>query len=275
MVYSRIAVGVMAMAMLLGPSPAHARKPHGHHRVQAAKAPTHPIRFLGVHPVGPLARVVGGVVAEPEKGACRRWGPNGSRWHELDALGRIVGEVQIKGREYYDVSQCDELFVRQVSGHEGAGVYVDARVPYQAPEAKHWRPSRTAQAALERLVHHHQRGIENILPSLHVPFSKRSLFFERPSAHERYAMVGGRSLLLLLWRDDRWTIVYEEKPPKMRSQDRGYEPMAVVDMNGDGRPELVYQFREEGGEWYGDWTLSQRADGKWVRIRAGIFGSTA
>jgi hypothetical protein len=233
------------------------------------------VRFLGADPIGPLAVARGGAVTTPGDRACRSWGPVGSRWRELDAFGRIAGEVTVAGRAYYEVSRCDELEVRRVSGRPGAGVYVDARATYRAPRVEAWQPGADATAALEALARDRQRGIQNLDPARHVPLQQRVLFFEWSATGERYAVVGGQSLIVVLFRGGRWEVAYEQKPEKMRSQDEGYRPLVVTDMNADGRPEIVVHHKEERGEWYGDFTLSLRADGTWHEVGPGIFGSTA
>jgi hypothetical protein len=236
-------------------------------------------RFLGLDPIGPLARVRGGVLAEPEDRACRTWGKRGSRWRELDRFGRMVGEVKISGAEYYEYTKCDELEVRRVRGRRGAGIYVAVGSRYVAPDARAWQPSKEALEMLARLSEERQRGIQDLVPSSRVPFAARTFFFDWGSGpdkpRERHAVVGGRSLLVYVWRGETWKLVHEDKPAKMRSQDRGYAAVLVTDMNGDGLPEIVVHNREEGGEWYGDSTLSLQADGTWKSVGGGIFGSTA
>jgi hypothetical protein len=232
-------------------------------------------RFLTSRPIGPLAIVRGGVIETPGSGACRSWGPVGSRWYELDAFGRVTGLVAIQGRSYYDYSDCDELSVRPVSGRRGVGVFVDARAVYQAPRVLPWRPTAGLLTALEETVRLRQRGILDLNPRVHVPFERRAFFFEWSASGVRHAVVGGRSLIVLSLRDDRWIIEYEQKPPKMRSQDEGFKVLAVTDMNADGRPEIIVHQEEELGEWYVEFTLSLGADRRWRTIDAGIFGSTA
>jgi len=243
--------------------------------VAPVRAADGPVRFLGFDPIGPLAVERGGVLAKHGDRACRSWGPVGSRWRELDVFGRIAGEVTINRRDFYEYSGCDELSVRRASGHRGAGVFVDARAPYREPLVKSWQPDEDAMRALEAVARAHQEKIRNVIPRLHVPFEKRVLFFEWPATGERHAVVGGRSLIVLVFRQGRWDVVFEEKPPKNRSQDEGYRALVVTDMNGDGRPEIVFHFKEESGEWYGDFTLSLGSDGVWREIGAGIFGSTS
>src|SRR5262245_10547453 len=132
------------------------------------------VRFLGWNPIGPLAVARGGVVKSPGDRACRSWAPVGSRWRELDRFGRVAGDVTIQSREYYEVSKCDELYVRRVNGHAGAGVFVDARVTYRPPRIEAWQPGRDAMGALETLVRPRQGGAR-------VPLEQRVLFFEWPA----------------------------------------------------------------------------------------------
>ncbi|HXU05493.1 MAG TPA: hypothetical protein VN903_31255 [Polyangia bacterium] len=243
--------------------------------VRAAPDAQAGVRYLGSNPIGPLAVARGGILKAPGDRACRSWGPVGSRWRELDVFGRIAGDVTIKRREYYEVSRCDELEVRRVNGRKGAGVFVDARATYRAPRVESWQPGADAMSALESVARDHQRAIKNVNPALHVPFAKRVLFFEWSATGERYAVVGGPSLIVLTSKAGRWEIAYEQEPEKMRSQDEGYKPLVITDMNADGRPEIVVHHQEEAGEWYGDFTLSLQANGKWQEVGAGIFGSTA
>jgi hypothetical protein len=214
-------------------------------------------RFLGRAPVGPLAMVDDGAVQAPEPRACRSWGAVGSRWLELDAFGRVVGEATVARRDFYDVSRCYELEMRRVRGRAGAGLYVDARSGYRRPQAAALRPDAASRASLERAA---SRG----------PLASRALFFSWRPSRERYAVVGGASLLVFAWRGGAWTLEHEERGPGL-----SYAAFAVTDMDGDGRPEVVFHTAEGGGEFYGDATLSLRPSGKWKPVEAGIYGSTA
>jgi hypothetical protein len=252
----------VALALLAGPS-------------SADSVPRARVRFLGSDPIGPLASVSHGALRTPHDRACRSWGAIGSRWKALDALGRVAGEVEVVQREYYDVSRCDELGVRVVRGNRGAGIYVDARAPYRAPTVSAWQPSLSDLQALQQLADVHQHTIRDLDPSQPVLMAKRSFFFEWGATRERFAAVGGRSLLVCAFRGGKWVVVREERPNRLQGTDRGYLPLAVTDMNGDGQPELVVHAREGGGEWYADETFSMHVDGTWRKVPAGIYGSTA
>lgn len=272
---SRILAAFGLVAVLFAAAPARGDETPARGGTKVRSAEPVSARFLGSNPIGPLAVVRGGVIETPAESACRTWGPVGSRWRELDAFGRIAGLVTIKRREYYEYSGCDELEVRRVSGHPGAGIYLDAHATYRAPRVEPWVPERSALAALEKLARTRQRDILNLTPAVHVPFAKRAFFFEWSASGERYAVVGGKSLIVASFRRGRWVIAHEEKPEKMRSQEEGYTTLMVTDMNADERPEIVFHTKEASGEWYGDSTLSLGAAGAWRSIGPGIFGSTA
>jgi hypothetical protein len=244
-----------------------------HADVSGAAAPR-AVRFLGADPVGPLAEGRGTTIATPATTACRAWGPVGSRWVELDAYGRAAGHAVVRRREYYEVSHCDELRMRRVDGTPGAGVFVDAAAGYKAPRVTSWRPGGRDLAALETTVSPRQLAVADLDPAHPVPFERRVLFFEWQPSAERYAVVGGRSLVVLAFRGGRWDVLHEQKPKTMRGRNDAYSPLLVTDMNGDGLPEIVVHSREAQGEWFGDFTLSLDVAGSWRRIDAGIFGST-
>ncbi|MCA9521009.1 MAG: hypothetical protein KC609_08555 [Myxococcales bacterium] len=268
-------VSVVALVLILGVAAARAESPKQRTPTRVSSPARTTVRFLGADPIGPLAQVSRGRLASPPKGACRRWGTKGSRWRKLDILGRVVGIVRVKAREYYHYTRCYELRMTRHEHLPGPGLYVDARAPYVPPKAERWEPDAKALRALERIAAARQRGIANLVPSQRVPFAKRSFFFVWSKSGTRYAVVGGVSLLVLVADRAGWRVVFERKPPRMRSSDRGHALLSVTDMDADGRPEIVVRHRENGGEWYGDFTISLRPDGTWLHLEPGIFGSTA
>jgi hypothetical protein len=247
-----------------------------------ADARGHERRFLGSTPAGPLAVVRGDAIRTPDRRACRSWGKLGSEWHELDALGRVVGRSRVAAKEFYEYSGCDELTLRHVAGQKGVGLYVDPRADYKAPLAARWTPGPAAMADLERIANARQSKVEN-LDGRVIPLRTRGFFFTfgatkggtRDRAAKHYAVIGGVSLVVAELRGGRWVVIYENLPPKNRAIGSGYEVLAVTDMNADGRPEVFVHEKEEHGEWYGDATFIEGADGTWTRVGPGIFGSTA
>jgi hypothetical protein len=234
-----------------------------------------PLRFLGGDPMGPLATIRDHHVARPESTACRQWGPVGSRWLDLDALGNVAGEVTVTQRELFDYTGCNELTARRTKGSTGAGVYVNGRAGYHAPGYARWEPDRATLDRLTALTNVHQSTIPSADPTVHVPFSQRALFFQTPDNGARYAVVGGLSLILATLGDDgRWTVLHEATPGDAQVDERGYSVRAVLDMDGDRSPDIVFHFREGAGEWFGDSVLTQTTHAGWAEV-SGTFGSTA
>lgn len=277
----RIFPGIVLVALLVVPTFADA-KPRRHAKPKAAHvapkparpAPPAAVRYLGGDPIGPLAVVRDGKVTEPASGACRAWGPAGSKWTELDAYGRPAGEVVVTGAERYDATNCDELAVRRTSGRAGAGVYVASAA---APAASPFEPSRlgeTIREDLDRVVDPIERTVAELEPRAKKKAPRPMLVFhDRTGA--RFAIVGGRALVIARWDGSRWIVEHTEKPADKKAIAGAYRPRAVIDMTHDGQPSIVIHVKEGGGEFYGDETLVRAKDGKWRTVAAGIHGSTA
>jgi hypothetical protein len=194
---------------------------------------------------------------------------------DLDTLGNVAGEVTVTQRELFDYTGCNELTARRTKGIIGAGVYVNGRSGYHAPGYQRWEPERATREALTALSNAHQKAIPSADPTVHVPFSQRVLFFQTPDDGARYAVIGGLSLIVATLGDDgHWTVVHEATPGDAQVDERAYSVRAVLDMDGDRSPDIVFHFREGAGEWYGDRVLTRPTSGGWVEV-SGTFGSTA
>ena len=278
-----VLVALMVVPSLAVAKPRHRAKPKAAHVVSkpAHVAPPPPVRYLGGDPIGPLAVVRDGKVSEPPRSACRTWGPAGSRWTELDAYGRPAGEVVVTGGERYDVTNCDELAVRRTHGRAGAGVYV-AAPPTSAtsatpPPSSPFEPSRlgeTIREDLERVVAPIQKTVTE-LPSGPKKAPPPMLVFHDRRSGARFAVVGGRALVIARWDGSRWIVEHTEKPADKKALAGAYKARAVIDMTHDGQPSIVIHVLEGSGESYGDETLVRSKDGHWRTVAAGIHGSTA
>lgn len=256
---------------------AHGKKPRKS-RAHAAPPPARPaaVRFLGGDPIGPLATVSDGKVSSPSRSACRSWGPSGSRWSELDAYGRPVGEVVVVGAERYDVTNCDELKVRREGGRAGAGVYVAAGAKVGATSFEPSRLGETIREDLERVVAPIERTVASFAGYEHEKKKPRPLLvFRDTRSGARYAVTGGRALVVSRWDGSRWVVEHVEKPASKKALPDAYRPRAVVDMSATGVPSIVFHELEDVGEIFGDATLVRDKDGKWTRVAPGITGSTA
>ncbi|MBL8743429.1 MAG: hypothetical protein JNK04_20105 [Myxococcales bacterium] len=250
-------------------------------RSRSESAKRAPAQFLGLKPHGPLARVEGGVVVEPEGPACRTWHRDGREWKALDAFGRLVGTARVSGAERYDVTSCDELTLERVSGRRGVGVF--ARGSYQPLAIDPWKPSVTARRRLEELVAARDARLPKARSKKDVALSRRMLAY-RVKGRAPRVVVGGRAISVYRFERGSWIVEREELPCEasdLRKQScrdtvwdpEMYRPIAVLDMNGDGRPEVVVH--EAFLDSYADFTLTETMSGVWKRIEAGIHGAFA
>lgn len=222
------------------------------------------VRWLATDPHVPFVRAGDGGVAQHGADACTRWAIVGSRWHEVDAYGRVVGEVELTGGEGYDATQCYELRFRRVSGRKGVGLLVSEG--YEPPaDVAAWEPDARARRALDKLV----RRVDALFPhegagALPDP-SERVLYYERPDdarrgGHSRHwAVAGGRALVVAsLERDGSWRIRHMENRYSVEGfgPPVPYRPVAVIDLAGSGDPAVVYH--ESAGAGWNDVLLEPR-----------------
>jgi hypothetical protein len=175
----------------------------------------------------PLALVRGPLV-EPDRDQCPEPGgfhPDGVRWQAIDRWGRFVGVV-----ENVNDSVHGTVF-RLVSGTRGVGVFV--RGP--------WTAGASAEVASEPAL---REGLEHLLGKLD---KKREVQFFRaqaPGSPHAFAVVTTRMSIIVAYADkQRWRVAFREVYGKIWSWPL-YQVRAIVDMSGDGVPEIIYHFNE-------------------------------
>jgi hypothetical protein len=245
------------------------------------------IRFLGEGPSTPLAVVSKGKIASAGQACCAPWAKKGTRWKTLDAFGRVVGEAEITGGEGYDVTQCYELELSTRKGAPGVGLFVSG--DYAPPKSVEWTPTDVDRGALAKLI----SGVEvATVPTPPIPCSakagplplaKRALFFTLPKLQDddgkpsRWAVVGGPVVTVArLQKDGRWVARYIDAFGSDGCLPRAYEPRAVFDADGDGRPEIF--LHQDFGDGFGDVVLGLDPlgfEGAWRTVAKGVHGSTA
>jgi hypothetical protein len=83
--------------------------------------------------------------------------------------------------------------------------------------------------------------------------------------------------LLIIARLDergRWRVVYFDNQAAVRDLTaKGFRPLAVFDMDGDGRPEIVYHL--DFGDSFSDVVLGSDNFGVWRPLAESVHGATA
>lgn len=252
-------------------------------------------RWIATKPHVPLAISDADGIDEATGACCAPWAHLGDRYHALDAYGQIVGKAAIDGGEGYDVTRCYELSFAIESGEPGIGLFASADGSYKPPASAQWKATGDQLASLaeldkaifsmvidekdwrERVEHWPDAG------KLPGPITPRVLLFqvvhpkqdsesdEAPNV-VRYAAVGGIALYLArLETSGRWVLVHTEL--EMSSTEWGppapYQPLAAIDMDGNGYPELLYQWNE--GPAWADVVVSAP---EWQQLAESIGGAT-
>ncbi|NVB41322.1 hypothetical protein G6O69_26025 [Pseudenhygromyxa sp. WMMC2535] len=198
---------------------------------------------------------------EPED--CTGWAVPGSRWHAVGRHGALVGAFVLTGGEGYDVTNCYELGFERESGELGSGLLVTGA--YQAPaRSLAWTPSAAERTALAGRVAEID-GLFEVPAHADPPpaLAERSLAFvradiegEREGDSTRWIAVGGRWFGLFSLEPERadpaprWRLRYLDAELAVHGfvPPMAYTPLAAIDADGDGDPELVVH-RSDGPSW--------------------------
>lgn len=236
-------------------------------------------RWYASEPHVPLV-AIGDAIMAPTSATCSAWSTVGARWFGVDAWGQHVGARVLSRRKRNTDSGCFEVEfaapgARVAAKKDNAVLFVSGD----------WRPSpsvRWVPSADERVAH--ARFIATLAPLFGVrdddampPLRDRTMFFrltDQQGAHE--LAVSGGKILVVAERDGdgRWIARYVENLFTQFSPREvvTYEPIAVFDMNGDGRPEIVFHQIEQRWFWYGDVVLIHAAGSRWEQ-KLGMFGT--
>lgn len=244
----RLLLPLLSLGTVLLLTPAHAT-PAGARAAKAAGAsPTaraprdcsQAVRFTS-DALLPLAIVRNGKL-EDDRGQCpEEVFPEGQRWAAINRFGRVVGTVAgtttPRGVQKYHA----------VSGTAGAGVYVRGR--------------RTPFASFAWTPPPGERG--RVIKAIGARVPREVTFFH--AGERRFAVVVERSTFTVAERDTKgtWRRRYHEKNfvgfPV-------YGLRAIVDMDGDGMPEIVQHFSEyDDGRGF-EIVLARRPKGDWDAV---------
>lgn len=257
--------------------PAHCKLPQGdklhpgdqphHSKLATPKAS----RFLasGV----PLAETHDGRIqavgsAKHPCGVKSRWAKKNSEWTALDEWGQRVpdGGATIADSRFEGGSGCYEVQLKtECTAPDAARLYVASGSGYSPGAPAKWN----AEAAVMKRFDHLYAAQDSAWVEGRGDKSAegehgRTLFFSLPkqegsvegAATQRrpthWAVAGGRVLVVgYVGATGTWKVGHVLPP---NGKNHAYEPLAILDMNGDGLPEIVVH--EEAGGVYVDRVLS-------------------
>jgi hypothetical protein len=234
----------------------------------APPRPPKPSRFLasGV----PLAEVHEGRLASAATtkhpcGTKARWAKIASVWRGLDTWGQVVhGTAAITDRRLFEGSGCYQVHLETTADpNETARLFVAEGSGYKPASSAQWSPEKKVQSRFEQLVASQVAAWVELKDEGHEAHG-RTLFFRLPkqegsvegSPTQRrptsWAVAGGRVLVVgYLSETGVWKVGHVMPP---NGKENAYEPLAVLDMNGDGLPEIVVH--EESGGVFTDRVLA-------------------
>ncbi len=273
---------LFSAVVLLAVAPAAARG-REHVRRGARGAPPASY-FLAGNPHVPLAVVTDGAIADVPStkaqpcGPKRRWATLGSAWRAIDTWGQEVGTFTVSAKDDYDVTGCAELAFAPKLPHHGRYVFVSADSAWRPSPSVAWQPSADQWTKLRELGERHGRARGKWGPYTQCrELATDALAFRisrAGGAVDHYAVWGGRGAYVVA-RMERgaWSVVKTYRTKAMSGFEECLRPVAVFDMNGDGKPELV--MRSSGGDGWQDFVLEESASGTWHDAAISRGGSTA
>lgn len=187
-----------------------------------------------------LAIVRNGTI-ERDDGQCDEPFGKGQTWSAINRFGKVVGTVADA------TSPTAGMHWKTVSGTQGAHVYVRGRKAPYASAA--W----SAPAGEKKKV----------LTDIGAKVAREVEFFQ--SGERRFAIVVERSTFSIAEKDlkGHWKRKYHQKNfvgfPV-------YALRAVLDMNGDGMPEVIQHFSEDAQGHGFEVVLARKANGDWHEI---------
>ena len=191
------------------------------------------VKTLYVTRGAPLAEVVGHrikpVACGPGRSSARA-NRVGDIWTRVDVHGRAAQAVHVTDSSVYDLTNCREL---AFSGEDETDLhpllYTTAHIASDAAFACH---DDTAARAAAFVAAQHQS------PSL---FCTR----DASGAEVLHAVSAGRKLIFARFEHAKWMIERAIVPPASPSEpEHTFTLVSILDMNGDGQPEVVIHARE-------------------------------
>lgn len=251
------------------------------------EAPAGTSLWLASNPHLPLVESDAGGLSRPApKEACKnpeRWGAPGRSYRVLDRWGQVRGEATVTRRERYRLSGCDEIMLG--APDDGAHLLVASDGAWQPGPSFEDRPSASQKAAFKRFVSGLDERLVRGKPFLKEPAAERLAYFRigapgcQPDSLDEaivgsYAVATGTYIVIAKY-DAKfgWKAVYLSPIPAQNGQYQEVALRAIVDLEGDGWPEVVVHSAEDTAFW--DAVLHMHpVDRAWTEVVRSASGGT-
>jgi hypothetical protein len=224
----------------------------------------------------PLASTTArGPVRVPRRTACLVWGRLGEKYRAIDAWGKVVGHAEVKNPASPDpdLGACFYPGLGVTEGRAGV-MYVSEGDGWREPASAEWTPTAQDRVAFDRFAATLEDAGPPSVRTAAVRAQKRTPTFFRVGS-ERHAVFGGRALVVARMDDEgEWRVVRLESSIARMAIDDPYKVIGVFDMNGDGVPEIVFDWQSLDDSGQG--VLEQESPrGTWRIVARSGYGTTA
>lgn len=210
------------------------------------------VRLLGHDPHVPFAIVDGDTIKSAGQPCCEEWATTQTDWYNLNEFGRIVGISKVKHGDGYDHTQCFELQLQTTNGKDGVGLYVSKQIDWEVDSSQIWRPTKVEMHKLQDfLLNLNKLVIDDNKPNYTDTSSVGKFIFfkithglgnDEINIPNTKCVVYGKRYLIIAYLNSQneWTLAHIENE---YSNDylKLFTPIALVDIDKDGIPEIVFQ----------------------------------
>jgi hypothetical protein len=154
---------------------------------------------------------------------------HGSRWHAVDAWGKVVGTLQLDAAD-------GQGELRVLQGTHGVRVYVSESARWSPPPSARWQPSAQERASFEQW----RKRLRD-----HAGARKGDVrFFASHQPRREFAVVAGYEHVWIAEHVESgaWRLAHDEDAGDSRWP--LFRVRTILDLTGDGMPEIVVHFNE-------------------------------
>jgi hypothetical protein len=210
------------------------------------------IRLLSHEPHVPFAIIDKDTIKSAGQTCCEEWATTQIDWFNLNEYGKVVGKSKVISGDGYDHTQCYELQLKTIDGSDGTGLYASKDIDWELDNEQIWSPNQVEKAKLDNYILDLDKlVIDDKKPNYVDTLTKGKMIFFR-IAHQQSedennipltkCVVFGKRYLMIAYLNsqEEWTLAHIENE-YTNDYYKLYTPIALIDINKDGIPEIIFQ----------------------------------